>query len=161
MDATVQNALNDQIQAEFASSYLYLSMAAYFESLNLPGATAWMKKQAQEEIEHGMKIFDYVNQKGGRVKLQALPSPKHEFDSVKEVFETSLAHEQHITQRIHKLYELADKHKDYSLIVFLQWFIEEQNEEEAQVTEILAKLNLLDKGSREGLLLIDHELQKR
>src|SRR3990167_3702983 len=104
MDATVQNALNDQIQAEFASSYLYLSMAAYFESLNLPGATAWMKKQAQEEIEHGMKIFDYVNQKGGRVKLQALPSPKHEFDSVKEVFETSLAHEQHITQRIHKLY---------------------------------------------------------
>ncbi len=161
MDATVQNALNDQIQAEFASSYLYLSMAAYFESLNLPGATAWMKKQSQEEIEHGMKIFNYVNQKGGRVKLQALPSPKHEFDSVKEVFETSLAHEQHITQRIHKLYELADKHKDYSLIVFLQWFIEEQNEEEAQVTEILAKLNLLDKGSREGLLLIDHELQKR
>ena len=161
MDATIQNALNDQIQTEFDSAYLYLSMAAYFEALNLPGATSWMKKQAQEEIEHGMKIFDYVNKKNGRVILQALPSPKNEFDSVKEVFETSLAHEQHVTQLIHKLYELANKQKDYSLTVFLQWFIEEQNEEEAQVIEILAKLNLLDKDSREGLLLIDHELQKR
>ena len=156
----VQDAFNNQIQAEMASAYLYLSMAAYCEGKNLKGFGHWLRAQYNEEVSHAMKMFDYVIERGGQVLLQAIEAPPAEFGSPVDVFAKVLAHEEHVTARINSLYELAVAEKDYASQIFLQWFISEQVEEEGSAGEIVEKLKFAgDKGS--ALVWIDKELGKR
>ncbi len=160
LSKTLQKALNEQIQKEFYSSYLYLSMAAYAESKNLPGFAHWLKMQQQEEHGHAMKFYKYVNERGGRVELLALEQPPADFASPTAMFEEVLKHEQYITASINKLYEKALKENDYATQVMLQWFIEEQVEEEASASEILETLKMAgEKG--QALLMLDRQLARR
>jgi len=156
----MQDAMNDQIQKELFSSYLYLSMAAYFEDKNLPGFANWMRKQADEERGHGMKIYDHLIERGGRVTLKAIEAPKTDWKSSLEVFEEVAAHEAKVTASINALYELALKEKDYPAQVMLQWFISEQVEEEKNAAEILANLKLIEERGT-AVLMLDHRLGKR
>jgi ferritin len=156
----IQDAFNDQIQAEMASAYLYLAMAAYCEEMNLKGFGHWLRAQYNEEVGHAMKMFDYVIERGGKVALKAIEAPPAEFGSPAEVFAKVLAHEQHVTARITALYELAVTEKDYAAQIFLQWFITEQVEEEGSAAEIIERMKLAgDKGS--ALVWLDKELGKR
>jgi ferritin len=156
----LQEAFNDQIQAEMASAYLYLSMAAYCEENNLKGFSHWLRAQYNEEVSHAMKMFDFVLERGGKVALKAIEAPPADFGSPLAVFEKVLAHEQHVTARINSLYELALAEKDYPSQIFLQWFITEQVEEEASASEIIEKMKIAgDKGS--ALVWMDKELGKR
>jgi ferritin len=160
MKASVEKAINDQIQAEFQSAYIYLSMSARFEELNFKGAAQWMRMQWQEETVHALKLFDFLLRRGGSPLLQQLDAPMVNFDRPIDAFEQSLAHEQHVTRLIHGLYELAVEEKDYSLQTLLHWFIDEQVEEEEAAEEIIQSLKLAgDTG--EGLFLIDRELGLR
>jgi ferritin len=156
----MQDAMNEQINKEFYSSYLYLSMAAYFEDKNLPGFANWMRVQADEEREHGMKFFDFIHERGGRVCLNGIAAPKTEWSSSLEVAEEVGAHEAKVTASIYSLYELAQQEKDYPSQVMLQWFINEQVEEEKNAAEIVATLKLIeDRGT--AVLMLDHQLAKR
>lgn len=156
----LENELNKQVNAELYSAYLYLSMSAYFESINLPGAANWTKAQAEEEQFHAMKIFGYINERGGRAKLAAIECPPVEWDGILNVFEEILKHEQHVTSLIYNLMDIATGEKDYATTTFLQWFITEQVEEEASVAEMLNKLQLIG-GKGHGLLMLDKELAQR
>lgn len=153
-------ALNKQINAEIYSAYLYLSMAAFFESKNLKGFANWMKVQWQEELSHAMKIFEFVNERSGRVKLYSIKEPQHEWSSPLEVFKNVYNHEVEVTRRIHELVELAMAEKDYATLNFLQWFVKEQVEEEASALEILEKLKLIA-DDKVALMMLDGELSKR
>lgn len=156
----MEQAINDQIQKELYSSYLYLAMSAYSETQNLKGFAHWLKLQHDEEKEHAMKLVDYLLERGGKVAYQALEAPPAEFGTPIEVFEQVLAHELYITDSIHKLYELAVAEKDIAAQIFLQWFVTEQVEEEANVTEVLEKLKMIgDKSS--GILYMDKAMAKR
>ncbi|MGD8902653.1 MAG: ferritin [Anaerolineae bacterium] len=156
----MQDAINEQIREELASAYIYLSMAAYCESINLQGFAHWMQAQSNEEMEHAMKFYGYVNERGGRVVLGALEQPPIEFDGPVDVFEKTLAHEQYITDRIHKLYALAVEENDYASLGILQWFVDEQVEEENSATEILDILKMIgDKG--QALFMLDRQLGGR
>ena len=156
----MQDALNNQIKEELASAYIYLSMAAYCESINMGGSARWMAAQAQEEQAHAMKLYGYIHNRGGRVKLQALEQPPVEFDSVLDVFEKTLAHEQFITGCIHDLYALAVEEKDYASLGILQWFVDEQVEEEDTAGNILEMLKMVgDKG--QALFMLDRQLGQR
>lgn len=157
---TVEQALNDQIQKEFHSAYIYLGMSAYFEAENLPGAAHWMRHQAEEEQEHAMKIFDFINDRGGRVALQAIGEPPAAYSSPLAVFEAAYAHEQKVTQSIHDLYALAVKEGDYPTQVMLQWFIDEQVEEEKNASAIVAQLHMVG-DSPAALFMIDRQLAAR
>ena len=156
----VLKEMNDQIQRELDSAYIYLSMAAYFDGLNMPGFAHWMKKQFEEEQEHAMKFYDFIYDRGGEVKLQPLTQPPVEFDSPLAAFEITLAHEKKITGHINDLYALAVAEKDYASQVLLQWFIEEQVEEEKNAGDIL---DLLKKASGhfQALHMLDRELGQR
>lgn len=156
----MQKAFNDQLNAELYSSYLYLAMAAYFESVNLPGFAGWMNMQSQEEYAHSMKFYGYINQVGGRVELEAIAKPDFEWESPLEVFEASLAHEKYITKRINNLVDLAIVEKDHAANNFLQWFVNEQVEEEATVSTIVEKFKLIG-GEKGGLFMLDRELGTR
>jgi ferritin len=135
-------------------------MAAYFESLNLPGFAKWMVAQSGEEMEHAMKFYGFIHERGGRVLLQAIEQPPLEFDGVIDVFEKTLAHEQYITGRIHKLYALAAEENDYASLSTLQWFVDEQVEEEETATGILETLKMVGtKG--QALFLMDRQLGQR
>lgn len=160
LNSAVEQALNDQIQKEFHSAYIYLGMSAYFEAENLPGAAHWMRHQAEEEQEHAMKIFDFINDRGGRVALQAIGEPPANYASPLAVFEAAYAHEQKVTQSIHDLYALAVKEADYPTQVMLQWFIDEQVEEEKNSSEIMAQLKMVG-DSPAALLMIDRKLAER
>jgi len=129
----IEKALNKQINAELYSAYLYLSMVAYFESVNLPGFANWMKVQTQEELMHAMKIYDFVNERGGRVVLKAIEAPPTEWDSPLDAFEATYKHEQKVTGLINNLVNLAIEEKDHATSSFLQWFVNEQVEEESSV----------------------------
>ncbi|MDU2064199.1 MAG: ferritin [Sporomusaceae bacterium] len=156
----VQNAFNKQIQKEFYSAYLYLAMSAYSEEKNLKGFAHWLKVQYEEERAHALKLMDYLSERGGKVLLEALEAPEHDFGSPVETFEAVVKHEQSITESINKLYEVALKEKDYAAQIFLQWYITEQVEEEASATAVLERLKTVgDKGS--AILYIDKELGKR
>jgi ferritin len=156
----MQDALNEQIKEELASAYIYLSMAAYCESINLPGFAAWMEAQSGEVMEHAMKFYGYIHDRGGRVTLHALEQPPTEFGGPTDVFEKTLAHEQYITGRIHKLYGMAAEEKDYASLGILQWFVDEQVEEEKSATAILEVLKMIgDKG--QGLIILDRQLAQR
>ena len=160
LKSKMNDALNAQINEELYSSYLYLSMAAYFESINLPGFANWMKVQSREETVHGMKLFHYIHEAGGTVTLKGIKEPKAKWDSVIQVFEESLKHEQHITACINNLLEQALAEKDFATANMLQWFVNEQVEEEANPREILAKLKMIG-GSMGSLLYLDKEMKKR
>jgi ferritin len=160
MDKKLHNALNEQIKNELYSAYLYLSMAAWFESVNLEGFAHWMKVQAKEENAHAMKIFDFLNDRGVKVVLQAIVQPPVEFSSVKEIFEQALGHEKKVTAMINKLYELSQNLGDYASRVFLHWFITEQVEEEKNPSKILEALKMI-KGEGAALIMLDRELAKR
>lgn len=156
----IQEAINKQINAELFSAYLYQSMGAYLDSVNLGGMAAWMNMQAKEELEHAMKFYNYLLERGGRVKLYAIDEPQFEWNSPLEVFEASYEHEQYVTGRINDLVELAAEEKDHATGVMLQWFVSEQVEEEATVDEIVEKMKMISE-SRNGLYMLDRELGKR
>jgi ferritin len=160
LDKELQDKLNRQINNEMSSAYFYLSMAAYCESVNLPGMAHWMRVQYQEEMEHGMKIFDFILDRSGRVLLEAIPQPPVEFKSALDVFELTLAHEQKVTSAIHSLYELALQKKDYSCQIFLQWFITEQVEEEKNASQIVETLKVISDRPH-SLIYMDKQLGKR
>ena len=156
----MQDAMNEQINKELYSSYLYLSMAAYFEDKNLMGFAHWMRLQADEEREHGMKFYDFILDRGGRVYLKGIDGPGTDWKSNLEVAEEVAAHEAKVTKSINDLYELALKENDYASQVMLQWFISEQVEEEKNAGELVAKLKMIeDKGT--AVLMLDHRLSKR
>lgn len=154
------NALNEQIKHELDSAYIYLAMVAYFESNNLPGMAHWMRLQGQEEMVHAMKIFDFIHDRGARVELHALGKPAAALKSPLDVFQKALKHEQKISGLIHQLYELATKEKDYPTQVMLQWFIEEQVEEEKSAEEAVEKLKLAQDNDT-ALLFIDQQMGQR
>lgn len=156
----MQAAVNEQINKELYSSYLYLSMAAHFESVNLPGFATWMHAQADEEREHGMKFFRHLMDRGGKVQLKGIAAPQTDWKTSLEAFQQVREHEAAVTASIHALYELALKEKDYPAQVMLQWFIDEQVEEEKNAGEIVAQLELIEtKGT--AVLMLDHQLGKR
>ena len=156
----MEDALNDQINAEMYSSYLYLAMSAYFESENLPGAAVWMKMQAQEENGHAMKFFAFVNERRGRVVLKAIDKPAESWKSLLAAFEAALEHEQMITGRINDLVNLAVEEKDHATNAFLQWFVTEQVEEETSVDNIIGMLKMAEKAPG-AMFMIDRELGRR
>jgi ferritin len=156
----VEKALNDQFTAELYSSYLYLSMNAYFKSSGLEGFASWMYAQAQEEVTHAMKFYDFINQRGGRVILQQIDAPPVEWDSPLAVFEATLKHEQKVTGLINDLVELALQEHDHATNIFLQWFVSEQVEEEESVEGVLQQLRLLS-DAKGGLFMVDRELAQR
>jgi ferritin len=156
----VREAINDQINAELYSAYLYLSMAGHFESESLPGFAHWMKLQAQEETGHALKLFDFVNDRGGRVKLKAIGEPPADFASPLAIFEQTLKHEQEVTSRIANLYALSLEENDYPTQVILQWFITEQVEEEKTAGEIVEQLKRVGE-SGTALVIMDRNLASR
>jgi ferritin len=160
MKQAVQDAVNEQIKQELSSAYVYLSMSAHFEAENLPGFARWMRVQAQEELGHAMRLFDYMNQRGGRVILQAVEQPPHEFASPLSIFEQAQEHEAKVTDLIEELYEISMKHKDYATQVQLQWFITEQVEEEDSASLIVDQLKMAG-NDRAALLILDRQLGAR
>jgi len=160
LSQTVLDAINQQIKHEFDSAYVYLSMVAYFEAEDLPGMAQWMRAQAQEELSHGMRLFDYINDRGGRVVLQAVDVPPAEFESPLQAFESALNHERKITLLIHELYGVAQKENDLPTQVELQWFITEQVEEEKSADLIVQHLKRIG-NDQPALLLLDRELGQR
>jgi ferritin len=156
----MQEALNGQINAELYSAYLYLSMEAYFKSENLPGFADWMRAQTQEELMHAMKIYDFLNERGGRVILKPIEEPQTQWNSPLAAFEAAYKHEQKVTALINDLVNLAIGEKDHATNGFLQWFVNEQVEEEASADEVVQKLKRLEKAPG-GMFMIDQELGRR
>jgi len=156
----VEKAINNQIKNEYYSSYIYLSMAAYCESINMQGFAKWMRTQSDEEMKHAMRLFDYVIDRDGRVVLQSIPKPPLEFGSLAKIFQQVLDHEREVTSLINKLYELAINDNDHATAVELQWFISEQVEEEKSAKDILGKLKLAG-DDPSALLILDRQLSER
>ena len=160
LSENIQNAINRQINAELYSSYLYVAMAMYFESVDMSGAAKWMNSQAQEELVHADKFMNYVNERGGRVILDAIGKPPVEWKSVLDTFEAALDHERKVSSMINDLVTLARKENDHMTDNFLQWYVAEQVEEEASAGEVVRKLKLIgDSGG--GRFMIDNELGQR
>lgn len=160
MNQELEKALNEQLKWEIYSGYLYLSMAAYFDSLGLEGFSHWMKAQTAEELMHAMKFYKFLNERDGRVILEEIPSPPTNWESPEKVFEFAYNHEKEVTRRIHNLMNLAKKLGDYPTENFLQWFIEEQVEEENSFKSILNKLKLI-KNDLQALFYLDKDLGSR
>ena len=160
MDPKVEKALNEQIHAEFFSFYLYLSVSAYFTSQHFDGFAHWMRIQAQEEFGHAMKLFDYLNERGGTVELAALDAPQRQWDSPSAAVEAVLNHEKHISGRINELVNLANSVKDHATTVVLHWYVNEQVEEEATADTLFHQVKMLE-DSPHGLLMLDRELAGR
>jgi ferritin len=160
LSAKLQDAYNKQINAELSSSYLYLSMAAYFESESLQGMAHWMRMQAAEENAHAMRIFDFMNHRGGRVALAAIDAPPSTWKSALHVFEDAFKHEQKITGMINDLMNLAGSEKDGASHDFLEWFCREQVEEEAAAQLIVAQLKMVG-DSGPARFMVDRQLAQR
>ena len=157
---TMQDAINEQINKEFYSSYLYLSMAANFAEKNLPGFAKWLQVQTNEEREHGMKLYEHLLDRGGQVVLKAIAAPANQWKTALEAFKEVQTHEAAVTASINALYELAFQEKDYPAQVLLHWFINEQVEEEKNAAEIVQQLELIDAHGT-AVLMLDHQLGKR
>jgi len=156
----MQKAINGQINAELYSAYMYAAMSMYFESVDMSGAAAWMNAQAGEELEHAGKFMHYVNERGGRVVLEAIEKPPVEWDSVLDAFQAALKHEEKVSSLINGLVTLAREENDHMTDNFLQWFVAEQVEEEASAGEVVRKLRLVgDSGG--GMFMMDRELGQR
>jgi ferritin len=160
MNPKIQGAFNEQLNAELFSSYLYLSMSAYFTSQNLKGMAHWMQMQAQEEHMHAMKFFDFINERGAKVALAHIDAPKTDWSSPLEAFEDTCKHESKVTGLINDLVDLSLSEKDHAANGFLQWFVTEQVEEEATAQEIRDKLKLVS-DNPVALFMIDQELGRR
>lgn len=153
-------AINGQINAEIYSAYLYYSMSAYFESISMAGFAHWMEMQAKEEMYHSSKLVGYLHERGGRVILEAIDKPQTEWQSPLNVVEDVLAHEQKVTGLINDLMDIAQAEHDHASGIYLQWFVLEQVEEEANVGAILGKMKMIDKDSS-GLFALDQEMGQR
>ena len=153
-------ALNDQFNFELLSGYYYMAMASYCESEDMKGFAHFMTEQAKEEYEHAMKFYEFINDIDGRVKMQAIPEPKNDYNSFLEVFQEALSHEKLVTSKINDLLDMAMKEKDYPTLQFLQWFVGEQVEEEATMRDIVAKLEKIE-GKFNILYQLDKELGRR
>ena len=160
LNKKIEEAVNSQINAEIYSAYLYLSMSAYFESISLSGFANWMRAQAQEEMVHAMKFYDYVNERGGRVILGRIDAPPSEWESPVAIFDATYQHEQKVTGLINDLVDLAIEEKDHATNNFLQWYVSEQVEEEASASEVLNKAKLIGDAPG-GLFMLDRELGAR
>ncbi len=156
----VQDSLNKQLNAELYSSYLYLSMSAYFHSINLRGSANWMRVQAQEELLHATKFYDFVNERDGRVVLRPVEGPPSEWASPLAAFEDVYRHEQKVTGLINGLVDLSIAERDHATNNFLQWFVAEQVEEESSANDVVQQLKLLGE-DRNGLFMLDRELAQR
>lgn len=160
LDERMEEALNYQLNRELYSGYLYLAMAAYFDDQDLPGFANWMRIQAQEELSHAMKFYDYLVRRGGRAVMDAIEAPENEWESAVAVFEQVYQHEQMVTGLIHKLVDLALEISDHATNNFLQWFVAEQVEEEESSSGVLHKVKMASQ-SRSGLYMLDQELGQR
>lgn len=160
MKSAVRDAMGDQIKHEFYSAYLYLSMAGSFETANLPGFAHWMREQAKEEMEHALKFFDFLLDRGEQVRLQAIEAPPYAFRSPLDTLEQALEHEKEVTSLIHDLYDLAVRENDYPAQVLLNWFVTEQVEEEKSATEVVERLRMAGEDGA-ALLLLDSEMSGR
>lgn len=160
MNETIFKALNEQIKHEFYSSFLYLSMASYFENIPLDGFGKWFRKQAEEEHEHAMKIYNYIIDRNLHVDLQAIDKPTVKFNSIEEIFKMALEHERKVTQSIYKIYELAVQEKDHATHVFLHWFITEQVEEEKNAQDNLDQIQFVG-DDKAALLVLDQNFLKK
>lgn len=156
----MEEAINKQINEEIYSAYLYLSMAGYFAEQNLMGFQNWLFVQYHEELSHAEKFYRYLIERGGKVKLTVIKEPPDTWKGPREAFEAVLNHERHITGKINELVELAEAEKDRATFAMLQWFVNEQVEEEANPQEILARLEMVGE-HKQGLLMIDRELAQR
>lgn len=160
LSKTLEDALNEQVNNEYFSAFLYLSMASYFESINMLGMASWMRMQYEEEIMHGMKIIDMIIDMEGRVVLKQIDGPPTDFESVISVFEQTLEHERNVTKMINEIYSLARKESNYAVQSALQWFIDEQVEEEKSVLEIVNQLKMIGDETT-PLLMLDNKLGVR
>jgi ferritin len=156
----MEKALNEQVNAELYSAYLYLSMEAYFKSQNLNGFANWMRVQTQEEVMHAMKIYEFINERGGRITLKAIDGPQTKWDSPLAVFKAVYEHEQKVTGLINNLVDLAIEEKDHATNTFLQWFVNEQVEEEASADQVVQQLKMMEKAPG-GVFMLDRELGQR
>ena len=156
----MNEALNKQLNEELYSAYLYLSMSAWFDSIGLKGFANWMMVQYKEETEHAMKFYSYIQSRGGDVKLYAIKEPPSQWDSPLHAFKETLKHEQFITKCINELVDLAEELKDRPTLNFLQWFIDEQVEEEENDRDIIQRLELIGE-SKNGIFMLDRELAQR
>ena len=156
----MQGALNEQINAELYSSYLYLAMSSHFSSLNLAGMASWMRVQVQEELFHAIKMYDFVNERGGRAMMKAISQPPGAWDSALAVFEAGLDHERKVTGLINNLVDVAIAERDHATSIFLQWFVTEQVEEEANASGIVSKLRMIGHDAS-SLFALDQELGQR
>ncbi|BAD86188.1 ferritin-like protein [Thermococcus kodakarensis KOD1] len=153
-------ALNEQLNKELFSAYFYLGIAAYFKDMGFDGFATWMEAQAEEELGHAMRFYDYIFDRGGKVELEKIEKPKQTFESPLKAFEAVYLHEVGVTQSIFKLVELAQEEKDHATYQFLQWFVEEQVEEEASTKAIVDKLKIIG-DNPQGLFMLDRELGAR
>ena len=160
LSKTIEKALNEQVNSEYYSAFLYLSMSSYFETVNLLGMAKWMRMQYEEEIMHAIKIFDMIVDMEGTVNLKTVDGPPTEFKSPLDVFEKSLAHERKVTGMINDIYGLAQKENDYAVQSALQWFIDEQVEEEKSALEIVRQLKMIGDETT-PLLMLDSKLGAR
>ena len=160
LSSKLEKVLNDQVNLELNSAYAYLGMAAYFEHTAFTGFGKWMEVQSKEEIGHADRFFKYIVERGGRVTLQAIAEPKRDYKSPLDIFKASLGHEQKVSAAICAIYELATSEKDYATLSFLKWFLDEQVEEERNVSDILAKLELIG-DNRGALYQIDKQAGRR
>jgi len=156
----MEDALNGQVNAELYSAYLYLSMESYFKSKNLNGFANWMRVQTQEEMMHVMKIYDFIDERGGRIILKAVEGPPTDWDSPLAVFEAAYSHEQKVSGLVNDLVDLAIKEKDHATNTFLQWFVNEQVEEEASADQVVQQLKMVENAPG-GVFLLDRELGQR
>ncbi|MBU1249437.1 MAG: ferritin [Proteobacteria bacterium] len=159
LSKSIEKAMNEQIKWEFFSGYMYLSMATYFHELGLTGFAIWMENQYEEEVFHALKMYKYVTEAGGRVKMQAIDQPQHDWKSALDCMEYSLKHENMVTKRINDLASLAQDERDHATFIFLQWYVSEQVEEEANFGDVVNKLKLVGDGG--GLFMLDRELGAR
>jgi ferritin len=160
LSKNIEKAINQQMNQELLSSYVYLSMSAYFDGLNLEGFAHWMRLQAQEELGHSIRLFDYVLEREGNVELAAVAAPAAEWNTPLSACQQALKHEQDNTTQINGLMNLAFEENDHATRVFLQWFVEEQVEEEASATRLLEKVKMIE-GDNGALFILDQELGKR
>ena len=160
MSKKMTDALNEQIKNEYYSAYMYLAMSAYLADLGLPGFASWMRVQAQEEVTHANKMYDYVLSRGGKIELKTIVAPPKTWKSVLDVMQAAFAHEQFVTKCINEMTDLAVKEKDHASQIFLSWYVTEQVEEEENFTDLVNALKLI-KGEGQGLLMLDRELGAR
>lgn len=160
LEQRIKDALNQQLNYELYSAYLYISMAAYFDNLNLKGFANWMQVQVQEELVHAKKIYTYLNSSGAKVELSDIKASTAKWGSTLAVFETTYQHECGVTKKVHALFKLAHEADDYATVSFLKWFVDEQVEEEANSKEIVDKLKLIG-ADTSALFLLNQELGAR